>query len=739
MRRFLWVTFQIDSICCQKTDEEILAALEDLPKDLPSTFNRIIRKLQNSNAADPYFGKKIFSLIAAAQRPLTLEELREAVSVKPGETNWNSSKLVNDIHKSLLDSCGSLVAVDEEHLTVHFAHHSVKQHFLSEPTDLDVKRYHIDLENADLYLGDTIVTYLNFGIFDRQLTKANPSMLPQVVNYPSAILGSLPQSKVNRLAVRLLKRRGDFELDIRGQLKAAARIVDERKEQTQPAHFFLPYAQEYWLFHTKKFKPTRVVGYNLWKRLITQEVNIIGVPWAPEQWNDFGDDCLEWMIQNEHWALIDQSLFEFAMSPIQFKAAKPLLQALEKKSTDLNFRTRYLDVVLFLTSHLRKRTEYYGGGSYEASSGNKTAVDFLLENGAVVNAESKEYYPALLVSSSKGHEEMVRLLLERGADTNAVSEKHGSALQAAIEGGHEDIARLLLENGADVNARDGNSVTALQVASSYGHLEMVKLLLEKGADINAVSETHVDALRQAVGKGHEDVARLLLENGADVNGGSGKSVTALHVASSIGHKQMVRMLLERGADINAACGTYGTPLEAAILHEEIAIFLLEKGADVNVEGGLDGSPLQAASRYNYEEVVRLLLKKGANVNAEGGLCGSALIAALAHGRQKIAKLLLENGANDNAKNEHYGSALLIASAKGYEEIVRLILKNGANVNAQFGVCKQTPLEAASRVGKKAIVELLLDSGAIADMEALRVANNEEVKHLIRKALQSQSS
>lgn len=69
--RFLWVAFQIDSICSQKTDGAILIALEDLPKDLPDTFNRILRKLQHSNAADPVFCKKIFDLVAAAQRPLT--------------------------------------------------------------------------------------------------------------------------------------------------------------------------------------------------------------------------------------------------------------------------------------------------------------------------------------------------------------------------------------------------------------------------------------------------------------------------------------------------------------------------------------------------------------------------------------------------------------------------------------------------------------------------------------------
>ena len=276
MRRFLWVAFQIDSICSQKTDAAILTALEDLPKDLPETFNRILRKLQHSNTADPYFCKKIFDIVAAAQRPLTLEELREVASVDPGRTEWDASKLVNEILKSLLGSCGSLMTVDEEHLTVHFAHHSVKQHLLSEPIDSDIKRYHINIGEADLYLGNVIVTYLNYDIFESELTKAY-STTP--LAYPSAILGNLSRSKVvNKLAVKLLKGRGDSRFDIHSHLAKAAELVAGSKEQTQSTYRFLPYTQKYWLFHTKSFISDRAVGYTLWRRLADGRVNMVRLP-----------------------------------------------------------------------------------------------------------------------------------------------------------------------------------------------------------------------------------------------------------------------------------------------------------------------------------------------------------------------------------------------------------------------------------------------------------------------------
>lgn len=64
-----------------------------------------------------------------AQRPLTVDELREALSVLPVDRNCDPSRLLNHIMK-VLACCGSLVCLDEEELTLRLVHHSVKQYLL---------------------------------------------------------------------------------------------------------------------------------------------------------------------------------------------------------------------------------------------------------------------------------------------------------------------------------------------------------------------------------------------------------------------------------------------------------------------------------------------------------------------------------------------------------------------------------------------------------------------------------
>ncbi|KAJ5623389.1 hypothetical protein N7490_011994 [Penicillium lividum] len=88
------------------TDEAIRQALANLPRTLSETFDRILRKLDPKIARSHQ--RSVLEIVVAARHPLNPEELREALSVKPGDFTWDLSKLINDIF-GILTCCGGLL------------------------------------------------------------------------------------------------------------------------------------------------------------------------------------------------------------------------------------------------------------------------------------------------------------------------------------------------------------------------------------------------------------------------------------------------------------------------------------------------------------------------------------------------------------------------------------------------------------------------------------------------------
>ncbi|GLI77229.1 hypothetical protein PoHVEF18_005516 [Penicillium ochrochloron] len=132
------------------TDEAIRLALADLPPDRSTTFARILRKSDDIRRPSFKYRSSIFEFVAAAHHHLTLEELRGALSVTPGDTVWNPSRLLNSIINTL-KCCGSLLMVDEEGMTVRFVHSSVKQFLIDPGSQTDWK---LTIDTAHGHMAD---------------------------------------------------------------------------------------------------------------------------------------------------------------------------------------------------------------------------------------------------------------------------------------------------------------------------------------------------------------------------------------------------------------------------------------------------------------------------------------------------------------------------------------------------------------------------------------------------------
>jgi ankyrin repeat protein len=83
-----------------------------------------------------------------------------------------------------------------------------------------------------------------------------------------------------------------------------------------------------------------------------------------------------------------------------------------------------------------------------ASHGHADAAEFLLENGANVNAQNSAEMTSLHLAAKQGFIDVVKVLLSRKPDLNIKDSRGWTPLTWAEKTHHDEIANLLRENGA---------------------------------------------------------------------------------------------------------------------------------------------------------------------------------------------------------------------------------------------------------------------------------------------------
>ncbi|KAM0082216.1 hypothetical protein ACKRZS_005584 [Fusarium odoratissimum] len=92
---FLWAFLTIEDMCSRKTDKEIRQALQEIPTDLPATFDRALSRIVEKQNQD--IAKKAFMWTRAAIQPLTLAQIREALSIEINQRTLHQDDLISGI------------------------------------------------------------------------------------------------------------------------------------------------------------------------------------------------------------------------------------------------------------------------------------------------------------------------------------------------------------------------------------------------------------------------------------------------------------------------------------------------------------------------------------------------------------------------------------------------------------------------------------------------------------------
>ena len=306
--------FQIEDICAQDTDEAIRKIIRSLPKDLPATYQRALERVVRNRKAD--VARKMFRWVAAAKRPLSLMEIREAIAVEPCQPFSRQDKLVNDVHQ-LVPWCGNLLVLDEEEGLVQFAHHSVKDYLLSgNAPEISSHHFQIDILDVDHEAGEVCCTYLNFSDFERQtihFPQVRSGLDPKAIVKTSLSANSSPTMTSSLFKLNDLRktRRATEASDIWRQLHLTSlRVGAMWPQNLQTRYHFLAYASEYWLDHTKKFNE-KDPCWSLFRCLVlAEETTLAAKPWSMEEWKAFGAKVRNYIVKTEHRALLNLAILE---------------------------------------------------------------------------------------------------------------------------------------------------------------------------------------------------------------------------------------------------------------------------------------------------------------------------------------------------------------------------------------------------------------------------------------------
>ncbi|KAI4235659.1 MAG: hypothetical protein LQ349_003012 [Xanthoria aureola] len=694
---FLWVSFQLDDLCEAPSDNLIRQTLRDLPNGLIETYERVLSKIWHGTTVNREVVRKIFMWMLCAQRPLEIEELREAAGFEPDQKSWSSEMLPDaDL---IIEACKGLVIWDREDGIVRFAHHTVQQFLLhSDQTGNQTGDLQCSHNEAELHVGEMCLTYLLFSDFETQIQvrpaqnrTEQPSDVPQAgpAYWIPEMLG-VRSSKLER-PFRLLGLSPSspaLDIDLGKQLRSAS----ELKHPTPSSEVFrkyslLQYIIDHWVLHTKGFDHRTSLSRKLQDLAMYKTLPFEFRPWG----------------RNRHYGKYGCSSCKPGSAASSEAEKMPFMSLLHYAAEAGHWplmESQWIEEYLLhdVPSDNRQTFQW-----------DEDARHWLLGESLVRECRhpGKSSDWTICIAIRNGHVTMVERLLSRYY-LKWPPNFHATIINAVVAApscGHKMIFGSLLEylqssqpECLEKYVREyGHIILAL--AAANGHQAIVEGLCQEGVPvdkkIDKYGETPISA---ASASGHDDVVRFLIANGARL---LNEGATPLHRAAEYGHATVARTLLELHGDSTVLAGDR-----------------ISNPADLLVALNRDGeTPLHQAARNGHVGVVQVMLEFS-SANGERWLQAktpassheqTALHSAAANGHLEVVQLLFyETNMSMYQELDGNGQSLLMLAVKGnHISVVEWLLPQG-NAESEMDNSNRTLLHHALIGGYREIMQLLVE-------------------------------
>ncbi|CAN9288093.1 unnamed protein product [Alternaria alternata] len=329
------------------------------------------------------------------------------------------------------------------------------------------------------------------------------------------------------------------------------------------------------------------------------------------------------------------------------------------------------------------------------------------------------------------------------------------ALDQACANGHAVVASYLIELGADVNTiiekpmESSGPIKHRRVPRrSYGTDKIqvwprtaLQACLQATPQYDRVQGIPIYSLKEFKDRKQnflnkrQEVIQLLLRKKADANFVDSHGRSALHYAALYCFVETVRTILESGAAVDILDKDDKTPLFYAAWREldSFAVLkvltkaeeqarpsatrtsptlLLDAALSVFKNGFVESESVRQVLTTGSGAVIRYLLQSQTDLQATATGFPLLLQMASADGDFELVRLLIERIVDVKAVCHCYGTALHAAARFGHLDCVKLFVEVGTEIALAAGNFRWTPLRAAVEGQHLAIVQFLLDSGAM---------------------------
>jgi hypothetical protein len=469
--RFLWADLQFKAIldACEEdgTPDRIPDILEALPQGIADLYSLLLRRVTEAPDHQAERAKRAFQWAIYGRRPLTIEELEEAVSITAEQKSWNVPAFKLDTSR-LGRLCANLIDHDQATKRVMLAHHSVELFLRRESDREDLRAFAIDEVKIEQYLAEICLTYLSFTDFHEALVRTPDTRHLHTLDQPARLIGGMTPGLTRRWIFKAVSgrrpRTTDRSVDIVNVLRTE--LSSHQSKRANPNFRILEYCKTYWHTHSRHIDPQQDM------QRFSHLQNFVHGAHLPKEWMPWCAienkkslpywGMFVWAVENGHRAL--------------FYVWKNIATAEEPNYWECFWREQGPN--MFASA---------------CSKANLEQLEILLlprrgDNGPT-RPSKDELSRALVRACHLGHNDVIERLLQQKADVNAAAAAAAgssgrTALQAAAEGGHLAVVERLLQEKADVNAAataGSSGRTALQAAAERGYKTVVECLREAGA------------------------------------------------------------------------------------------------------------------------------------------------------------------------------------------------------------------------------------------------------------------